>query len=57
MCVSVFVYVKDGGTGLANGPQEPPGPRVPKAVDSGGSSSAAVMLPLFPHPEGEASVV
>lgn len=45
-----------GDPGLANGSQELPGPGVPKAV-YGGRRSATVMLPLLPHPEGEASVV
>lgn len=44
-----------GNTGLANGPQAPPGPGIPKASDGG--RSATVMLPLLPHPECEASVV
>ena len=43
-----------GDPALANGSQELPGPGVPKAVD-GGRRSATVMLPLLPHPEGEAS--
>ena len=57
--LSVFLCMymwKMGDPGLANGSQELPGPGVPKAV-YGGRRSATVMLPLLPHPEGEASVV
>lgn len=46
-----------GDTGLVNGPQELPGPGIPKAMHGGGRRSATVMLLLSPHPEVEASVV
>lgn len=44
-----------GDIGLTNGSQERPGSGLPKDLDEG--RSATVMLPLPPHPEGEASVV
>lgn len=43
-------------TGLANGPQEPPGPRIPKSMVGRLRRSATVMLSLPAHPEGEACV-
>lgn len=56
MCVCVCVMGwGETDTGLANGPQEPPGPRIPKGM-VGGVRSATVMLSLPPHPESEACV-